>query len=293
MTARDAVNDPKSNNNIKAMCLMVAAGLLFAVSHTTIKHVTQEMHPLEAVFFRNLYALAFMIPMFWRSRRNGFRTQHLNLHLFRGVLQCAAVMGMFVGLSLIPLAEATALSFTSPLFVAIGATLVFGEAAPLRRWLAIFAGFAGMLLIIRPGFAEISIGAWFMIGSAVLFAITKMMAKSLARTDSTPVIVAYVSFVMTPLALVAALFVWRWPTLTEMFWLTVIGVVATGAQLLLVQAYRHADMTVVEPLSFVRLVWAALLGFLIFSEFPDFWVWAGAAVIFLASISLARGESRA
>jgi drug/metabolite transporter (DMT)-like permease len=150
-----------------------------------------------------------------------------------------------------------------------------------------------MLLIIRPGFVDISIGAWFMIGSAVLFAITKMMAKSLSRTDSSPVIVAYVSFVMTPLALVAALFVWRWPTLMEFFWLTVIGVVATGAQLLLVQAYRHADMTVVEPLSFVRLLWAALLGFLIFSEFPDPWVWAGAAVIFLASISLARGETRA
>ncbi len=280
------------NDNMRAMCLMVAAGLFFAVSHTAIRHVTQELHPFEAVFFRNLYALAFMAPMFWRSRRSGFRTQRLNLHLLRGVLQCAAVMGMFIGLSLIPLAEATALSFTSPLFVAVGATLVFREAAPPRRWLAIIAGFAGMILIVRPGFADISIGAWFMIGSAVLFAATKMMAKSLARTDSSPVIVAYVSFVMTPVALVAALTVWRWPTLGEMFWLTVIGVVATAAQLLLVQAYRHADMTMVEPLSFVRLLWAVLLGYFIFAELPDIWVWAGSLVIFLAGISLARGESR-
>lgn len=289
MTARDAV---RPNNNSRAMCLMVAAGLCFVVSHTAIRHVTQHLHPLEAVFFRNLFALVFLGPMFWRSRRRGFRTQRLKLHLLRGVLQCAALMGMFIGLSLIPLAEATALSFTSPLFVAVGATLVFGEAGHLRRWLAIFAGFAGMLLIIRPGFTDFSIGTWFMIGSAVLFAITKMMAKSLSRTDSTPLIVAYVAFVMTPLALAAALFVWRWPTPEEMFWLTVIGVVATAAQLLMVQAYRHADMTVVEPLGFVRLLWAALLGFLIFAELPDPWVWAGALVIFLAGFSLAHGESR-
>lgn len=292
MAARDAVLNTIASNNMRAMGLMVAAGLFFAISHATIRHVTQDLHPLEAVFFRNLYALLFLTPMFWRSRRNGFRTQHLKLHLSRGVLQCVAVMGMFTGLSLIPLAEATALSFTSPLFVAVGATLVFREAAPLRRWLAIGAGFAGMLMIIRPGFAEISIGAWFMIGSAVLFAVTKMMAKSLSRTDSSTEIVAYVSFVMTPLALAAALFVWRWPTLDEMFWLTVIGVVSTAAQVLLVQAYRHADMTVVEPLSFARLLWATVLGFLIFAELPDPWIWAGALVIFVAGISLARGESR-
>lgn len=293
MAVGDAVLNSNANNNLRAMGLMVAAGLFFAVSHSTIRHVTQDLHPLEAVFFRNLYALLFLTPMFWRSRRNGVRTQRLNLHLLRGVLQCVAVMAMFIGLSLIPLAEATALSFTSPLFVAVGATWVFHEAAPRRRWLAIGAGFFGMLLIIRPGFAEFSMGAWFMIGSAVLFAVTKMMAKSLSRTDSSTVIVAYVSFVMTPLALIAALFVWRWPTLEEFFWLTVIGVAATAAQLLLVQAYRHADMTVVEPLSFVRLLWAALLGFLIFAESPSPWVWGGALVIFLAGISLARGEARA
>lgn len=292
MAAPDADVKPTSNDNLRAMCLMVAAGLFFAASHTVIKHVTQELHPLEAVFFRNLYALVLLGPMFWRSRRRGFRTKRLRLHLLRGVLQCAALMGMFIGLSLVPLAEATALSFTSPLFVAVGATLIFGEVSRPRRWLAIFAGFAGMLMIVRPGFADISIGAWFMIGSAVLFAATKMMAKSLSRTDPSPLIVAYVAFVMTPLALVAALFVWRWPTWEEVFWLTVIGVVATAAQLLMVQAYRQADMNVVEPLGFVRLIWAALLGFLIFAELPDPWVWAGALVIFLAGFSLARGEAR-
>lgn len=279
-------------SNTRAMVLMVVAGLLFAAAHASVKFVSREVHPFEVVFFRNVWTLALLLPLFWRGRLSALRSRRLPMHFTRGVLQCGAVIGLFMGLSLIPLAEATALSFTSPLFAAIGATLLFGEPGHARRWIAVVAGFAGVLLIVRPGFQTVGLGTALMIGSALLFAVTKMMSKSLARTESTPVIVAYVSFVITPVSLVAALFVWTWPTPEQFLWLSVVGLISTAAQMLLVQAYRHADMTVVEPLSFVRMLWAALIGYLVFAEMPDGWTWIGAGVIFAAATMLARGESR-
>lgn len=285
IVARAAVH-----SNPRGMMLMIAAGLCFAISHSTIKHVSAGLHPFEIVFFRTILSVCVLVPMFLRGGFPDLRHARWGLHGLRGVAQFGGTLCLFTALGLIPLAQVTALTFASPVFAAVGASLIFREAQRPGRWLAIAAGFVGMLVVLRPGLDEISLGSVLVLGGAALFATTKMMAKSLARTETSPQIVTCVTIVVLPLALVAALFVWSWPTAEQLAWLVWIGIVATVAQLLVAQAYRHADMTAVEPMSFVRLIWAALIGYVAFAEIPDGWTWSGAAVIFLAATVLARAE---
>lgn len=292
MNLRFAAPGAAEHSNALGTGFMVAAGLGFATYYAVAKLLSDDVHPIEIVGFRNAFTLLVLLPMFWRGDLGGLKSPRWRLHLGRGVIQCASVIALFVGISMIPLAEATALSSTSPLFAALGAMLILREPLRLRRCVAIAAGLAGMAMILRPGFEAIDVGALLIIGSAVLFAAGKLMAKSLARTETSPVVVAYSALVVAPISLLAAIFVWTWPTLDQLAWLIVIGIVGTVAQLAMVQAYRHADMTVVEPLSYLRLLWAALFGMLIFAEFPDAWTWAGAAVIAIGATMLVRAEVR-
>lgn len=292
MSLRFAAPGAAAHSNALGTGFMVAAGIAFATYYAVAKLLSENVHPIEIVCFRNAFTLLVLLPMFWRGNLAGLKTPRWRMHTVRGVIQCGSVIALFVGISMIPLAEATALSATSPLFAALGAMVLLSEPVRPRRCLAIVAGLVGMALILRPGFETVNVGALLIVGSAILFAAGKTMAKSLARTEPSPVVVAYSALVVAPVSLAAATFVWTWPTLEQLAWLLVIGVVGTVAQLTMVQAYRHADMTVVEPLSYLRLLWAALFGMLLFAEFPDAWTWAGAAVIAISATVLVRAELR-
>ncbi|NQU69014.1 MAG: DMT family transporter [Rhodospirillales bacterium] len=190
-----------------------------------------------------------------------------------------------------PLADATSVSLTGPLFVTLGAIFFLGEKVRVRRWVALGAGVIGTLIIIRPGYAEISLGAILVLISAVMVAGSKLMAKSLSRTEGTMTIVAYLSLVMTFVTFIPAMFVWRTPTLIEIGWLVLIGALGSTGHLLVVRAYKYADVSAVEPVSFSRLVFAALAGYLVFGEIPDIWVWVGGGVIVAATSYIAHRET--
>jgi drug/metabolite transporter (DMT)-like permease len=270
---------------------MLLAAAFYACLSTTIRQVTQSLHPFEAVFFRNVFSLAFMLPWLLHVGVGRLKTEKLHLHVARGLTGLCAMLAMFYAFSLIPLADATALSFTAPLFLTVGATVLLGEKMRLRRWVATVIGFCGALLIIRPGFTEITHGVAIMLVSAIFMASSALLIRKLTRTEEPNVVVMYMLLIITPLSAIPAAFVWRMPSAEELAWLVALGAFATLVHLSLTRAFRNAEASYVVPFDFARLPFVALVAFLAFGELPDIWTWIGGGIIFTAGAYIARREA--
>ncbi len=273
--------------------MVILAAALFAAMHNTVRFVavSGDIHPFEAAFFRNLFGLCVFIPFLVRHGLGVFRTRRLGLHLGRAGMNSISMLSWFTVLSLMPVADATALSLIGPVFVALLAIMILGERVGPRRWFGIGLALAGGLIIIRPGFVEIGLGTWLILFSAVVVSGSKLIAKVLSGTESAVTIVAMLTVLTVPIILVPTLFVWQTPTLEQLGLLFLIGILGTTGHLLFVQAYKLADISLVEPAIFTRMIWAALIGLVLFSEFPDMWTWIGGAVIVVGTTYIARRET--
>ena len=273
--------------------MVVLAAAIFAAMHNTIRFVTasEGVHPFEAAFIRNLFGVLIFMPWLLKNGVGAMKTERLGLHVGRATLNSIAMLSWFTALSLMPVADATALSLMGPVFVALLAILFLGERVGPRRWMGIGLAIVGGLIIIRPGFSEVGLGPWLILISAVVVSGSKLMAKVLSGTESAATIVALLTFLMVPILAVPALFVWQTPTLYQLVLLAVIGLLGTVGHLLFVQAYKLADISLVEPAIFTRMIWAALIGLVLFSEFPDLWTWIGGAVIVVGTTYIARREA--
>jgi drug/metabolite transporter (DMT)-like permease len=271
--------------------LVISASAFFACMHASVRYVSADMHPWEVGFFRNLFGFLVFAPVMLRSGIRLLRTDRLMLHVVRGSLNGVSMLCWFYALAVMPLADATSVSLTGPLFVTLGAIFFLGEKVRARRWIALGAGVVGTLIIIRPGVEEVSTGAMLVLASGVLVAGSKLIAKTLARTDGTMTIVAYLSLIMTIVTFIPALFVWQTPTVGELGWFALIGALGSTGHLLVIRAYKYADVSAVEPVTFSRLIFAALAGYLVFGEIPDLWVWVGGGVIVAATSYIAHRET--
>ena len=234
-----------------------------------------------------------MAPLLLRVRWSRLAPRRrLGMYLARGVVHGAGVMLWFYAMAHIPIAEVTALGFTAPIFTTIGAALFLGEKLRARRIGAVLVGFAGAMIILRPGIAVIDPGAIAQLIAAPLFAASFILAKKLTKTDSSGVIVGALTVIVTLMLLGPAMLVWRTPTLVELGWLFATASFATAGHLTLTQAFRAADITVTQPVAFLQLIWATLLGFYVFGEQPDLFTWIGAAVIVASATYIAHREIR-
>ena len=272
--------------------LMVVGTLIFAAMHTAIRHVTQQLSGFEVAFFRNLFGLMVIAPLLMRYGLGLFHTQKFGLHLLRAVINAVSMVAFFIGLSMTPIARATALSFTAPLFTALLSALFLGEVFRWRRWTAIFVGFFGALVILRPGVHAVDTGSILVVVSSLLWSIAMIDIKVLGRTESSRTIAAYVTVLLTPLTLVPALWVWQMPSSDMWVWLIFIGVIGTIGQFVITEAIKLADMTVLMPFDFLKLVWAAFLGMIFFAEVPDVLTWIGAAIVFASSFYIVWREAK-
>lgn len=271
--------------------LMLLSGAAFAVMMALVRLVADDIHPFEAAFFRNLFGLLFMLPWVAVAGLAPLRSGRWRVHLLRSAFGLAAMLSLFLALTLLPLAEATALSFTSPLFATIGAALVLRETVRLRRWLATLVGFLGALIVLRPGATAFDPSSLVALTAALFIAGAMLSIKSLSRTEHPNAIVVMMGLWMTPASLVPALFVWRWPTPETWGWLLLIGFSATIGQVCLTRAFACAEASAVLPYDFFRLIFTAGLGYLIFGQIPDAWTLVGGLVILAASVYIARREA--
>jgi len=277
---------------VQGALLMVAAALFFSLMNYVIRAVAEELHPVEIAFFRNFYALLFMLPWLARHGVVGLRTRRFGTHMLRAAFGLGAMFCWFSSVALLPLAEAVSLNFTVPMFATIGAALVLGETVRVRRWSATIAGFLGVLIILRPGFAELTPVMALPVVAALFMAVSTLTVKSLSRTEDPGAIVLYMNLLLTPLSLVPALVVWRWPSLEALALMAAMGLMAAVAHLLMTRAYAKADASAVLPFDYARLPFVAAIGFVAFGEVPDLWTWVGAAVIAASAIYIARREAK-
>lgn len=279
-------------SNLRGILLMVAATLCFTVMGVTARHVSERIHPFEVVFFRVAFGFVLLLPLVLRYGLVHFRTRRLGLHGARAGLQVVEMMIYFTGLTMIQYAQVQALTFTTPLFATLLAVLVLRERVLAFRVVGLLVGLIGALVVVRPGLVPLEAGSLLILTSALGWAGVIIMVKSLARTDSSLTITAWMIVLMSPLALVPALFVWVWPTWTELGWLALAGLSGTLGQLAVAQAFRVADTSVVLPFDYLKLVWAALLAWVVFGEVPTAWIWLGGSVIFAGGLYLTLQERR-
>ena len=270
---------------------MLGAMILFSTMGVFIKLSSSQLHPLEVVFFRNFLALFFLTPWIFKQRATVFKSNRKKLYTLRAIFNVVGMAAGFTALTLIPLAEATALSFTAPLFATLGAALILGEVVRQRRIIAIFFGFVGMLIILRPGIEAVSPGALLAIANAITIAITVLIVKKLTTTEKPITIVAYMALLQTPMALIPALFYWEWPSLITWTWLFCLAGAGTIGHLMYTKAIQLAEVSQLQPIDFVRLPIIALFGYIVFAEQPGLWVWIGGAVIFLSTAYVTHREA--
>ncbi len=277
---------------VRGIILVVISGAFFASMHGSVRLLSRELDAMEIAFFRAFFGFVFFAPILLKSRLSVLRTSRFPLHMARGVFNGASLLMWFTALSMVPLGDATALSLTGPLFVGLGAMFILGESVRGARWAALAVGCAGALIIVRPGLQEINFGMILVFLSMLSVTCSKLIAKSLSLTDQPSTIVAYLSLTMMVPSGIAILFVWQTPTVEQLFFMMMIGFLGSCGHMLLTTAYKIADISAVEPVVFARLVWAAIVGWFLFAEFPGVWVWVGGALIVTASTLLARHESR-
>lgn len=271
---------------------MLFSACSFAGVSVAVHALAGRIHPFEIAFFRTLFLFIFMSPLLVRSGWSVLATRNWRMHLFRSVASVAAMMTWFSALSLMPIAEVTALTFTAPLFSTLGAGLLLGERVGVRRWGAVLVGFAGTLVILRPGVEAVAPGAAIALLAALLMSVIPLSIKVLSRTDSPTTVVLLVALLSTPMSLIPALFVWTAPPPDTWPWLVAAGLFAAGVQWGMAKAYALADVTAVLPFDFSRLIFVAAAGFLMFGEVLDLWTAAGAVIIFSATFYTARREAR-
>lgn len=277
---------------MRGVLLMCLSTVAFALMHALIRYVSAEIPPFEVAFFRNLFGLVFLAPLIIGGGLAQMRTKRLGLHAMRGVINVIAMLLFFTALSITPVAKVTALSFTAPIFMGVLSVVFLGERFRIRRWMAIFAGFVGMLIVLRPGFALVDAGALMVLASSALWAVALVMIKILGRTETSVAIVAWMGIFLCLFSIGPAISVWVWPSLSALGWLACIGLSGSIAQVALSQSLKETEPTAVMPFDFLKLIWATLLGLWWFGEIPDIYTWVGAAVIFGAGFYIAYRERR-
>jgi len=278
--------------NLRGILWSGLAGLLFALLNVFTLIPAQHLNPFVMAFMRYLFGTLFLVPIVLRlGARRTMRTHRLPLHLFRGCIHAGGMFLWFIGLPLTTLASITALGFTGPIFVTIGAALFLGEDVRLRRWIAVAVGFAGAMIIIRPGIGDLGLGAIVILISTPIFSASNLISKALARTESAPTIVVWQNLTISLAAFPVALWFWQTPQWTDLLWFVAAGLCGTLGHMCQQNGYQLADITLLQPIGFLSLLWNALLGYFLFFQQPDVWTFVGAAVIFASAMYISHREA--
>jgi drug/metabolite transporter (DMT)-like permease len=275
----------------RAALWMLVGGFCSVMMNVLIRVAAQRMHPFEVTFFRCLFSLGFMAPFIIRAGPSLLRSGKIGFFTLRAAVGLVSMLTWFYGITLVPLATATAVNFTAPLFATMGAALILHEDVRLRRWSAVAIGFLGVLVILRPGRESVDVNLLLILLSAASAAMNNITVKYLVRSERPNVIVAMFVVYLTPLSLLPALFFWSWPDPRTLAALIGLGGLGTLAHVSVTRAYAAADASACAPYEFLRLPYAALVGYLLFGELTDAWTWIGAAIIVGASMYVAYREA--
>ena len=272
---------------------MLLAMVVFTSQDTVSKLLTEDYHSLEVTWGRYLFHTLFMLPLL--AGRGGWlrlRTAHPRLQVMRGLGMMASSLLFILGLEALPIAEASAIGFISPLFVTAASVLFLGEAVGWKRWLAVLVGFGGVLVVVRPGTAAFNPAALFPVAAAVGWTVALIASRKI-RTDDAP-LTTLIHTAWTGLAALSLVvpFFWTPPDLSGWVLLAGQGALSALAQYLLIHAFAVAPASLLAPFNYSQIVWATLAGFVVFGALPDLWTLVGAAIIIASGLCIWYRERR-
>ncbi len=282
--------------------LMLGATALFTVMSAIIKGVSDHIHFIEIMFFRSAFALPVMVVIAARGRDWGLlRTKRFPQHIVRAFTGTMAQGCSFYALTVLPLAEQTALTYTTPLFVTLLSIPFLGEKVGIHRWSAVLLGFTGILVIaLGKGAFQgggmpdtvIAVGMAVAVAQGVWSAATTLLVRSLSATESSATIVLWQSLLMTTFTLVALPFIWTTPGLWEVLLLVLVGLIGGVAQVMLTEAYASAQVSALGPYSYTSILWSVGIGWVAFSDAPGWSTLLGAALIVVSGLYILHRELR-
>ncbi len=272
------------SNPLKGIFWMFMTGLSFVAVTALVKSMGPRIPPAEAAFLRYLLGLVFLLPMIKDLREAHLTRRQVKLFTLRGVCHALGVILWFYAMTRIPIAEVTAMNYLAPVYVSVGAALFLGERLAARRIAAVIVALVGAAIILRPGFREVSQGHIAMVFAAIVFAGSYLTAKLLSGEVKPTVVVGMLSIFVTVMLAPFAVVDWVTPNARELVILSAVAVFATAGHYTMTLAFAAAPVTVTQPVTFLQLVWAVLLGVFMFGEPVDIWVVLGGSVI-LASVT--------
>ncbi len=270
---------------------MILAGLMFVGMAVSVRYLDSGLPVTQSAFIRYAFGLLIIAPLIMRVRFLQMDRSVYGLYLARGLIHGLGVLLWFFAVTRIPVSEVIAIGYSTPIFVALGAIVFFGERIRFRRAMAIVVGFLGMLVILRPGLIEISAGSLAQMVAAPCFAFSYLLTKHLTRRENPENIIVMLTVCCFLILMPNALIEWQTPSLKDLTWLFIVAVLATAGHYFMTRALASSPLTVTQPFIFLQLVWATVFGYLIFSEVPDAWVIMGGSMIVAAISYLVHRES--
>ena len=272
------------SGNARGSLWLLTGGLFATVMITGIKFAGQRLPVLEILFMRQLFLFIMLTPILAREFPGAFRTKRLKLHFTRCAVSIVAMVTGFTAIVHLPLAEATAISFSRALFATVLAVLILKELVGIRRWGATLVGFLGVLIIVQPSSDGINAYALLAIVSAALVSCNLIMTKKLTTTEKPKTIMAYHAGLLTIAYAGPCWWLWVEPTWPEVGLIIGLAGLMSAVQYCIIRGYRDAEASAAQPIEYVRLLYAAAIGFLVFAEIPTTWTWVGAALIIASSL---------
>ncbi|MDG1885772.1 MAG: DMT family transporter [Alphaproteobacteria bacterium] len=272
------------SGNARGSLWLLTGGLFATVMITGIKFAGQRLPVLEILFMRQLFLFIMLTPILAREFPGAFRTKRLKLHFTRCAVSIVAMVTGFTAIVHLPLAEATAISFSRALFATVLAVLILKELVGIRRWGATLVGFLGVLIIVQPSSDGINAYALLAIISAALVSCNLIMTKKLTTTEKPKTIMAYHAGLLTIAYAGPCWWLWVEPTWPEVGLIIGLAGLMSAVQYCIIRGYRDAEASAAQPIEYVRLLYAAAIGFLVFAEIPTTWTWVGAALIIASSL---------
>lgn len=271
-----------------------ASGLLFCTLNALMRQLALQLDPFQAQFMRYLFGFLVLLPMVWRNGLAAYRPQQFGAQFTRGALHTVGLVLWFIALPKIALADMTAIGFTTPLFIMIGAYVFFREPMRWERWLATAIGFGGVMIVVGPKLSgDGGLYQLVMLGSAPLFAASFLLTKAMTRTETAGVILLWQAISVTIFSLPLALWHWQWLTPWQWTGFLVCGMLGSGGHYCLTRSFAAADISATQSAKFLDLVWSAAMGWLLFSDLPSESTLIGGVVISAATLWVARREGRA
>ena len=278
------------NNNQFAIFLIIISIIFGTLMGTFIKLAQEELNVFTTGFLRFFFGFLIITPYILKTKFEVFTTKNLKIHILRSALNLPAMLLGFAALAMLPLEKMTAIHFIVPIIVTILAVIFLKEKIYLYRSIALVMGFLGMLIILRPGIIDISIGIYMALISSLIWSVVIIITKKVSKDDSAITILSHQYVYMVLFSFPLVIFFWDQPSLKTIIFILCAAMSGTILHIALNHAYKLVDVTMTQPYSFLGLVASSIIGYFVFSDKPDFYTWLGASVIFCGVLLISYRE---